>query len=122
MLIKFWKGSILFIEAKKEKVIIVFDSVLEIFKKLCSIPHGSGNTRMISDYCIQFAKNHSLKVISDEAGNVIIFKDGTNGYENSPAVILQGHLDMVCVKTDETQVAVETQLMIKYHILRLKLC
>lgn len=109
MLIKFWKGSILFIETKREKVIIVFDSVLEIFKKLCSIPHGSGNIRMISDYCIQFAKSHSLKVISDEAGNVIIFKDGTNGYENSPAVILQGHLDMVCVKTDETQIDFETQ-------------
>ncbi|MCM1363787.1 MAG: aminoacyl-histidine dipeptidase [Faecalibacterium sp.] len=87
----------------------MFDKVLYYFKQLCCIPHGSGNTKLISDYCVSFAEEHSLDFIKDEIGNVIIFKDGTAGYENSPAVILQGHLDMVCVKKDGFEIDFEKQ-------------
>ncbi|MCI8299053.1 MAG: aminoacyl-histidine dipeptidase [Lachnospiraceae bacterium] len=72
--------------------------VFEYFEDLCQIPHGSGNTRQISDYCAAFAKSHGLKYIQDEDNNVIIFKDGSKGYENADPVIIQGHLDMVCEK------------------------
>lgn len=72
--------------------------VFRYFEDICSIPHGSGNTKAISDYCVAFAKEHGLKYIQDASNNVIIFKDGTAGYENSKPVIIQGHLDMVCEK------------------------
>lgn len=73
-------------------------AVFRYFEEICNIPHGSANTKAISDYCITFAKEHNLRYIQDEANNVIIFKDGTPGYENSAPVMLQGHLDMVCEK------------------------
>ncbi|MCH5170824.1 MAG: aminoacyl-histidine dipeptidase [Oscillospiraceae bacterium] len=72
--------------------------VFEYFEDLCAIPHGSGNTKQISDYCVDFAKKHGLSYTQDELNNVIIRKDASKGYENSPTVILQGHLDMVCEK------------------------
>ena len=72
--------------------------VFSYFEKICSIPHGSGNTGMIADYCLEFAKLHGLKARKDAADNVVIFKAGTSGYEDCEPVILQGHLDMVCEK------------------------
>jgi len=72
--------------------------VLHYFEELCSIPHGSGNTKAISDHLVEFAKAHNLRYIQQECNNVIIFKDATPGYENAKTVMLQGHMDMVCAK------------------------
>lgn len=73
-------------------------SVFHWFEELCRIPHGSGNTRAISDYLAAFGRDRGLAVRQDALGNVIITKPGTPGYENAPAVMLQGHMDMVCEK------------------------
>jgi len=73
--------------------------VFDYFQQLCTVPHGSGNTKQISDLCCEFAREHGLEYYQDELNNVVIYKDATPGYENAPAVILQGHLDMVCAKT-----------------------
>ena len=73
--------------------------VFEYFEDLCHIPHGSGNTKLISDYLVNFAKDHSLKYRQDNLNNVIIWKDASEGYENAPAYIIQSHMDMVCAKT-----------------------
>lgn len=73
-------------------------SVWGHFEKLCSIPHGSGNTKQISDYLVSFAKEHNIRYIQDEADNVILFGEGTCGMEDHEPIILQGHLDMVCEK------------------------
>ena len=72
--------------------------VFGAFEKLCQIPHGSYDTKAISDYCVAFAKERGLKVTQDAAGNVIIVKEASAGYESAKPVILQGHLDMVCEK------------------------
>ena len=37
------------------------ESVFGYFEKLCSIPHGSGNTKAISDYLVSFAKEQNLR-------------------------------------------------------------
>ena len=74
-------------------------AVFRYFEALFAIPHGSGNTKLISDYCVCFAREHGLRYIQDESDNVIIFKPGTPGYESSAPVLFQGHLDMVCEKT-----------------------
>ena len=75
--------------------------VFSFFEEICAIPHGSGNTTQISNYCVNFAKERGLEYHQDSLGNVIISAPGTPGYENSEPVILQGHMDMVCVKTDD---------------------
>ena len=79
-------------------------SVLGYFEKLCSIPHGSGNTKMISDYLVSFAQEHELRYIQDELNNVILFAPGSEGYEDHEPVILQGHMDMVCEKDADCEI------------------
>lgn len=75
--------------------------VFSYFEKLCAVPHGSGNTEIISDLCAGFARELGLRHRQDGANNLVIWKDGTPGYENAAPVILQGHLDMVCAKTED---------------------
>ncbi|WP_302625236.1 aminoacyl-histidine dipeptidase [uncultured Eubacterium sp.] len=77
--------------------------VFSYFEEITEIPHGSGNVKQISDYIVEFAKTHHLKYRQDEAYNVLVWKDGTKGYENSEPVILQGHIDMVAVKTADCE-------------------
>ena len=73
-------------------------AVFGFFEEICAIPHGSRNTKMISDYLVSFAKEHEIAYIQDEANNVILFGEGTCGMEDHEPVILQGHMDMVCEK------------------------
>ena len=84
-------------------------AVFGYFEEICAIPHGSRNTKLISDYLVNFAKEHELRYIQDEADNVIIFGDATPGYEDHPAVILQGHMDMVCEKDDDCTIDMATE-------------
>ena len=77
--------------------------VFYYFEEICKIPHGSRNTKQISDYLVAFAKEHGFDYVQDEMNNVIIYKPATPGYENAPTVILQGHMDMVCEKRPDVQ-------------------
>lgn len=76
--------------------------VFRYFEEISAIPRGSGNEKQISNYMVEFARKHGLEVYQDKALNVIIKKPASKGYENAPAVILQGHLDMVCEKNKGT--------------------
>ncbi|MCI8342767.1 MAG: aminoacyl-histidine dipeptidase [Firmicutes bacterium] len=76
--------------------------VFDIFEKISGIPRGSGNEKAVSDFIANEGRSAGLSVYQDEACNVIIKKEGTEGYENSPTVMLQGHIDMVCEKDAET--------------------
>lgn len=76
-------------------------SVFHYFNELCRIPHGSRNTKPISDYLMAFAQSHGLRCRQDEVNNVVIWKPGTAGYEGHAPVILQGHMDMVCEKDED---------------------
>lgn len=72
--------------------------VFACFEKLCAIPHGSRNTKEISDYLAAFARERGIRCTQDNLNNVILFGEGTCGLEDHPPVILQGHMDMVCEK------------------------
>ncbi|MBE7013419.1 MAG: aminoacyl-histidine dipeptidase, partial [Ruminococcaceae bacterium] len=74
------------------------ERVFYYFEKICSIPHGSGNQDAISEFCVNFAAEHSLKCVRDNANNVVIYKDGTGAGKGASPIILQGHIDMVCQK------------------------
>ncbi|MEF9945918.1 MAG: aminoacyl-histidine dipeptidase [Lachnospiraceae bacterium] len=77
-------------------------SVFHFFEALCKIPRGTYNTKEVSDFCVNFAKERKLECVQDKWNNVIIKKAGTTGYENAEPVIFQGHLDIVCEKTEES--------------------
>jgi len=83
--------------------------VFDFFEEICSIPHGSRNEKLISDYLVNFAKERGLKYIQDEVNNVIIFQNGTCGYEDHEPVILQGHMDMVCEKDASCPIDMATE-------------
>ena len=85
------------------------EAVFGYFEQLCAIPHGSGNTKAISDYLVSFAKEKGLRYIQDDANNVILFGDATPGYEDHAPVILQGHMDMVCEKDEDCPIDMDTQ-------------
>ena len=84
-------------------------NVFGYFEKICSIPHGSKNTKLISDYLVEFAKEHELAYIQDEHNNVILFQEGTCGMENHAPVIIQGHMDMVCEKDEDCPIDMATE-------------
>lgn len=76
--------------------------VFYYFEQISSIPRGSGNCRQIADYIEAFARNRDLYWERDAYDNVIIKKPGTLPLKDAPAVMLQGHLDMVCEKVPES--------------------
>lgn len=73
---------------------------LELFGEMCEIPHGSSDTKKISDYLKDFAKKNELDCIQDEYNNIVIKKAATHGKENVMPLIIQAHMDMVCEKED----------------------
>ncbi len=75
---------------------------LEYFVEISKIPRASFNEEKIADYIENLAHEHNLKTHRDEIHNLVVYKDGTAGYENNPTVILQAHMDMVAEKTPES--------------------
>lgn len=86
-------------------------AVFHYFEQMTKIPRESGNEAAISQYLVDFANEHGLEVIQEPCKNVIIKKSATPGYENAPRVILQGHMDMVCVKEDELEFDFNTEAL-----------
>ena len=75
--------------------------VFSFFEEISRIPRGSGNIEQISNYLVKFAEERKLEVYQDALKNVIMIKEASEGYEDCEPVILQGHMDMVAVKTPE---------------------
>ena len=78
-----------------------YKGIFRYFSEISKIPRESGNEKEISDYLVSFAEKNQLEYTQDSANNVIIIKEATPGYEEEPAIILQGHMDMVCEKVKE---------------------
>ncbi len=85
------------------------NTYLDYFKEICAIPHGSGNTKAISDYLVKFAKDKGLEYHQDSFNNVIIIKEAAKGLDKKPAVIIQGHMDMVAVKEPDATIDMEKE-------------
>jgi dipeptidase D len=69
------------------------------FDEIRKIPHCSSNEKPLGAYVCTVADKKHFKTKCDRSGNIVIHKPGTSGYEQSPIVVLQGHLDMVCEKS-----------------------
>ena len=83
--------------------------VFHYFGEIASIPHGSRNTKAISDYLVSFAVEHGLEHYQDESNNVVIIQEASEDYENAEPVIIQGHMDMVCEKESDRVIDFEKE-------------
>ena len=90
-----------------KKMNLESERVFDYFEEICSIPHGSRNTKQISDYLVYFAKEHELEVYQDESNNIVIVQPATVGYEAADPIIIQGHMDMVCEKESDHEIDFE---------------
>lgn len=84
-------------------------NVFRYFEEISRIPHGSFHTKEISDYLVNFAKEHALEYYQDEHNNVVMIKEASAGYEDAEPVILQGHMDMVCEKEEGREIDFEKE-------------
>lgn len=78
------------------------EAVWYYFYELTQIPRPSKKEEKVIAYLLEFAREHNLDARKDEAGNVVITKSATKGFESLPTVILQGHVDMVAEKNAGT--------------------
>lgn len=69
------------------------------FEEICQYPHDSYQEKILSDYLTEFARELHLKYKQDELGNVVIYKDGTPGQEDHQPLIIQAHIDMICLNS-----------------------
>lgn len=78
-------------------------AVFDIFKQINRVPRPSKHEEKMIEWLRQFAQQHGLPCKVDKAGNVLISKPATPGREDSPCVVLQGHMDMVCEKVSSIE-------------------
>jgi len=71
------------------------------FDEIRKIPRCSGHEKAAAEYVISVAKAHGYEYKQDSVGNVVIRVPAVPGYEKTPTIILQGHLDMVCEKNSD---------------------
>jgi len=76
--------------------------ILDLFEAISAIPRCSKHEEKISAFLMQWAEKHHLQAKKDKVGNVLIKVPATAGYEKSGAVVIQGHMDMVCEKTADS--------------------
>ena len=96
-------------------------SLFRFFEDISAIPRGSYHEKALSDFLVEFAKARGLWYHQDELHNVIIKKPASKGAESKPAVMLQGHIDMVCEKLAEVAHDFETDgldLIVENGVLR----
>jgi dipeptidase D len=79
------------------------ERVWHYFEEISAIPRCSQHEAKIREYLKDFAREQNLAFQTDKIGNVVIKKAGTRGYEGSPTVVLQGHMDIVCEKNADVQ-------------------
>ncbi len=77
--------------------------ILKNFEKVSSVPRGSKNETAIRNWLIAWAAEHNCTSKTDAAGNLVIYVPASSGYEDRPTLILQGHMDMVCQKTNDSK-------------------
>ena len=78
------------------------------FYLLTQIPRPSGHLEKVQQFLLDWAKEHNVEAFQDPAGNIVMRKPATPGYEDRKVVLLQAHMDMVPQKTPESTHNFET--------------
>ncbi len=77
-------------------------AIWQYFYEITQVPRPSGKEQKIIAYLKGFAEKYKLELKQDKTGNILIKKPATAEKEDSPIVILQSHIDMVCEKNTDT--------------------
>ena len=77
-------------------------AIWQNFYKLTQVPRPSNHEEQARKFMLEWAKENNIEAEIDEVGNIIMRKPATPGMENRKGVILQGHLDMVPQKNEDT--------------------
>lgn len=85
---------------EKSKEELLRERVFYHFHQICQIPHPSGGEKALSDFILNWALQQGLVARQDSVNNIFIKKPASSGYETSPSIMLQAHIDMVCVKNE----------------------
>ncbi|MCK5817439.1 MAG: aminoacyl-histidine dipeptidase [Candidatus Marinimicrobia bacterium] len=80
----------------------ITQKILDIFEQISQVPRQSKHEEAISAWLLNWAKKRNIEVTRDEVLNVFMNIPATPGYENRPIITLQGHMDMVCEKTTDS--------------------
>lgn len=78
------------------------NKILEFFQQINEIPRCSKNEEKIVLWLKQWAEGEQFPVAVDAAGNMVITVAPSTGYEHSPGIVIQGHVDMVCEKSPDS--------------------
>lgn len=70
-------------------------AIFKNFELLTQVPRPSGHLEKIQSFLLGWAKEHGVEAEKDEAGNILMRKPATPGFENRQTAILQAHMDMV---------------------------
>lgn len=76
--------------------------VFQFFKQINDIPRCSADEERIQEFLFNLGRSMGFDTEKDDYGNIQITKKADEGYEKAPRVILQGHMDMVCEKDDDS--------------------
>ncbi|HNS08819.1 MAG TPA: aminoacyl-histidine dipeptidase [Candidatus Ozemobacteraceae bacterium] len=88
--------------AKAFKADAITQAVLDHFAEISAIPRKSGNEAQIRDFLVKWAEKHKFAAEVDQVGNLIVRIPASKGMEKRKGIVLQGHLDMVCEKTPDS--------------------
>ena len=83
--------------------------VWKFFYQVTQVPRPSKKEGKMIAYLEAFANEYKVACKKDAAGNILMSKPATPGYENLETVILQSHMDMVCEKNNDTKHNFETE-------------
>lgn len=83
-------------------------AVWTIFNEITQVPRPSKKEGKIRQYLKDWAVKNNIEVKEDEAGNILLSKAATPGYENAPVLTMQAHMDMVCEKNNGVDFNFET--------------
>lgn len=82
---------------------------LRHFEDICAIPHGTFHEGALGAHVLMLAEENGLPARQDAAGNILITVPAAPGCEDAAPLLIQGHMDMVCVKEPDVELDMETQ-------------
>jgi dipeptidase D len=88
--------------------------IWSFFEEICNIPRLSKNESKIRRYLLDFAINNCLEHKEDNAGNILIIRPASKGFENRKTIVLQSHMDMVGEKNSDYSHNWETDPIIPF--------
>lgn len=78
----------------------IISKIVDNMKLLAQVPRPSHHEKLISDFLVKWAEQQGFQAQQDKQNNIMFNVPATPGCEALPPVILQGHMDMVCVAAE----------------------